>query len=105
MINNSWRETAPQRIIDLNLDNLVTAKEIQKIFGYSIGYIRRLRREQLAGNPDLISALPKPLPISQKPIFWETGEILKWGILTGRLNPETGIVQKIPSSGRHRNEP
>lgn len=100
-----WRSLVPERF--RGLTDHVTTRGIGEIFGYTQVYVRRLRQRRLNADNDgtttpLINALPSPIDVFQRPMYWRTYEILQWGIRTGRIDPVTGAVRKLPSSGRPR---
>jgi hypothetical protein len=100
---SDWRTEVPERY--RNLPNMITMGGIAELFGYTQTHVRRMRQaERHATLSDEIpeySALPAArddLPGTS--VIWWTEDIIRWGLTTGRINPETGEIMHLPSSGR-----
>lgn len=98
-----WRTQVPERF--RSLPDQITVTDISDIFWFSKEYVRRLRlvrlHEDERGNTGpLVNALPKALGVFRRPLYWNTREIIEWGLQTGRLDPTSGEPRRLPSPGR-----
>lgn len=96
--DTDWRDAVPERFRDL--PDMITIADMQEIFGFRPEYLRRLRAARIAADASgitgmLLNALPRALPVSRRPLYWASDEIIHWGIKTGRLDPQTGRVQRL----------
>lgn len=100
---NDWRAMVPASL--RYLPDMVTISDIAKFFGYSGGYVRRLRHARLKADNrgdmgECLDALPPSLTMTTRPLYWRTEDIIRWGIQTGRIDPDTGSIQRLHSPGR-----